>query len=314
MNGNGEQQVPYDPGLSQKYTGEIRRIINRDGSFNVHRRGVSFWNKDIYHYLINAPWPKFFGIMIAGYFAINFLFATVYFMVGAETLHGANTSTPLREYLSAFFFSAQTFTTVGYGGIDPEGLGANVVASIEAAIGLLGFAMAAALFYGRFSRPNSRLVFSRHAVIAPYEGMTSLQFRVVNERPNLMMELEARVLLMTVESTDGDLKRVYRGLDLERANIQFLPLTWTVVHPVTETSPLFGKTQQELAELQAEILILIKGYDDTFNQYVHARCSYRHEDILWGARFRPAFRVDPEGGMVVEIDRVHDVEPIALAE
>jgi inward rectifier potassium channel len=308
-----ETQVPFDPGLSQKYTGTIRRTINPDGSFNVERRGVHLWKKDAYHYLISVSWTEFLGVLIGGYFTVNLVFGLAYILLGIEHLHGASITTPGLEFLSAFFFSAQTFTTVGYGGISPEGVGTNVVASFEAALGLLGFALAAALFYGRFSRPNSRLVFSRFAIVAPYQGVRSLQFRIVNERPNLLMELQASVILMTVESRDGQQPgRVYHALELERSGIQFLPLTWTIVHPIGEGSPLSGRTLADLSMEQAEILVQIKAYDDAFSQYVHARHSYRFDEIQWGARFLPAFRTTEDGDVLVDVDRVHDMERVAL--
>jgi inward rectifier potassium channel len=306
-------QVPFDPGLSQKYTGEVRRTINPDGSFNVLRRGVRLWHKDVYHYLISISWRRFFGIMIAGFFAVNALFGTLYVLFGVEHLRGANVAAPGHEFLSAFFFSAQTFTTVGYGDITPEGVATNVVSSLEAALGLLGFALAAALFYGRFSRPTSRLVFSRQSVIAPYQEIRSLQCRIVNERPNMLMDLQATMILMTVEDKNGQPARAYRALELERTGIQFLPLTWTLVHPITDSSPLQGKTPEDLAAMQAEILVQIKSYDESFSQYIHSRYSYRFDEILWGARFLPAFQTTEDGDLVVEVDRVHDVELVAPA-
>jgi inward rectifier potassium channel len=135
----------------------------------------------------------------------------------------------------------------------------------------------------------------------------SLQFRVVNRRPNSLMELEARVMLMTVEMADGRPKRTYNLLRLERERVLFLPLTWTIVHPIDAESPLWGKTPEDLARLQAETLILIKAYDDTFSQAVHARYSYRHDEIAWDRRFAPAFFVDPKGDLVVELRKVGEL-------
>jgi inward rectifier potassium channel len=167
--------------------------------------------------------------------------------------------------------------------------------------------VATGLLFGRVSRPSARLGFSEKMVMAPYEDGMSLQFRVVNRRPNSLMELDARVMLMTVDPADHGLRRNYTVLRLERPQVLFLPLTWTVVHPIDSRSPFFGKTPEELATQQAEVFILIKAYDDTFSQTVLVRHSYRHDEIEWGRRFAPAFHVDGRGDLVLEVPRVGEL-------
>jgi inward rectifier potassium channel len=186
-------------------------------------------------------------------------------------------------------------------------MAANVVSSFESLLGVLGFAVATGLLYGRVSRPSARFGFSENMLITPYQDGTSLQFRVVNRRPNSLMELEVRPMLMLVETGNGEPKRTYNMLRLEREGVLFLPLTWTVVHPIDQESPLWGKTAEDLARLQAEVLILVKAYDDTFSQTVLARHSYRHDEIVWGKRFAPAFFVDDEGDLVLEIRKVGEL-------
>jgi inward rectifier potassium channel len=304
-------KAAFDPGFTQVYRGNLRRIINPDGRFNVRRRGTTWRDVHAYLYMINAGWPVFLAWIFAAYVATNFLFALIYYYgVGVEHLHGAETSTALERFLSAFFFSAHTLTTVGYGSIYPEGVLANSVAAFEALLGLLAFALATGLVFGRFSRPVARIAFSENMVVAPYRDGTSLQFRVANRRSNNLMELEARVLLMTVEAADGATVRKYKSLELERPNVQFLPLAWTVVHPIDENSPLWGKTAQDLASLESEFLILIKAFDDTFFQTVHVRYSYRHEELVWGARFAPTFEVGAEGNMVLDLGRLSALQPV----
>lgn len=149
-------------------------------------------------------------------------------------------------------------------------------------------------------------------VIAPYKGGSSLQFRIVNRRTNNLIELEARLLLMVVELVEGRLARRYIPLELERDQVLFFPLTWTIVHPIDEASPLYGKTAEDLKALQAEILILLKGFDDTSSQTVHARTSYRYDEIEWGARFRPAFEIDAGGEMLLAVDQVGTIEPVEV--
>jgi inward rectifier potassium channel len=304
----------FDPGLTQKVDGKIRRVINPDGSFNVHRRGVPWRDRNIYLYLVNLSWGKFLTYVVAGYFVVNSCFACVYYLIGPGYLAGADTSTPWHAFLSAFFFSAQTITTVGYGSIAPRTFTMSFVASIEAMVGVLSFAIATGLLYGRFSRPKAKILFSRQAVIAPYQGKTALMFRVVNELPNLIIDLDATVMLMTVHKVNGQLTRKYEVLNLERGKIFFFPLTWTVVHPIDEASPLWQKNPDDLAAMQAEIMILIRGFDDTFAQTVHARYSYRSEELLPGARFLPNFEIDEHGGVIVHVERIHATEPVELPQ
>jgi inward rectifier potassium channel len=304
------QDAAFDPGLTNQFSGTLRRAINRDGSFNVRRRGTSWHDFHPYLQLISISWPAFIGFAMASYLVLNTIFACVYWMVGSDQLHGAEAPTAGLRFMNVFFFSAQTLTTVGYGGITPHGLVANIVASIEAMFGVFGFALGTGLLFGRFSKPSARIEFSNEALVAPYQDITSLQFRLVNRRPNQIMELEARVMLMTVEMCDQVMKRNYVVLPLERPGIFFFPLTWTVVHPINSDSPLFGKTKEDLERLQAELLILVKGYDDTFSQMVNARYSYRYDEFVWDARFTPAFEIDKEGAIDVYVDRISDHKPV----
>ena len=294
----------FDPGLTNQFSGVLARAINRDGTFNVRRRGMSWRDFHPYLQLISIGWPAFVAFAIGAYLAMNTVFACIYWLIGPEQLQGADAPTAMGRFLNVFFFSAQTLTTVGYGGITPHSLAANIVASVEAMFGVFGFALGTGLLFGRFSKPSSKIEFSTNALIAPYQDATALQFRIVNRRPNVLMELEARVMLMTVTRSDNGPKRDYEVLTLERQGIFFFPLTWTIVHPINSESPLFGKTKEDLELLQAEILILIKGYDDTFSQMVNTRYSYRYDEFVWGARFTPAFEIDPEGAIDVYVDRV----------
>jgi inward rectifier potassium channel len=303
----------FDPGFTEIYRGELHRIINPDGRFNVRREGATWRDVHPYLFMLNAPWPVFAAMIFAGYVLVNVLFAFVYIGIGVQHLHGAEASTAFGRFLSAFFFSAQTFTTVGYGQISPDGTVANLVAAIEALLGLMAFAIATGLVFGRFSRPAARLAFSRQMVVAPYRSGSSLQFRVANRRSNNLMEIDARVLLMTVEPSDDGPTRRYKTLTLERPSVQFLPLTWTVVHPIDESSPLWGQTAEDLTRLHAEFLILIKAFDDTFFQTVHVRHSYRHDEVVWGARFVTAFQADAGGTMVLDLKRLSETAPSPLA-
>jgi inward rectifier potassium channel len=297
----------FDPGLTQEFTHPLRRAINKDGSFNVSRRGGTWRDAHPYFRLINMRWPHFLATLFLGYVVVNTLFAAAYYAIGTGQLAGIDAPTRGGRFLETFFFSAHTLSTVGYGNISPHGLAAEAVSSVEALAGVLGFAVATGLLFGRVSRPSARIGFSENMLFAPYRDGLGLQFRVVNRRPNSLVELEARVVLMTVEMDGGQPRRHYAQLRLERDEVLFLPLTWTVVHPIDETSPLWGKGPDELARLQAEALILIKAYDDSFSQNVIVRYSYRHDEMLWDRKFAPAFFVDPGGDLVVDLRKVGEM-------
>lgn len=301
------QQPSFDPGLTQQFSAPLSRMINPDGSFNVHRRGGTWRDVHPYLHLINMRWFSFLVTLFVGFLAVNTLFAAIYYAVGTSQLQGITATTPAGRFLDAFFFSAHTLTTVGYGNIAPRGMGANVLSAFESLVGVLGFAVATGLLFGRVSRPSARIGYSENLLVAPYQDGFSLQFRTVNLRRNSLMELDATVMLMTVEPENGQAKRRYRLLRLERERVTFFPLTWTIVHPIESDSPLYGLAADDLKRLQAEVLILIKGYDDTFSQTVLSRHSYRHDQIVWGRRFAPAFFVDNHGDLVLEIHKVGEI-------
>jgi inward rectifier potassium channel len=301
------QKPAFDPGLTQKYTGNLRRVINKDGTFNVRRKGATWRDFHPYLHLIDMGWVPFFGALFLGYLVVNTLFALAYYGLGPGQLQGGDASTEAGRFFNDFFFSSHTLSTVGYGSISPRSIGSNIVASIESLVGVLGFAVATGLLFGRVSRPSAKIGFSETMLVAPYQGMQSLQFRVVNRRRNDLMEIEARVLLMTVEEKDGQPERRYRQLKMEREQVLFLPLTWTIVHPIDGESPMAGLTAEDLKRLQVEVMILLKAYDDTFSQTVLARYSYRYDEIGWNQQFAPAFSVDAEGDLVLELQKVGDV-------
>ena len=300
----------FDPGLTQQYSASIRRVITKDGQFNVRRHGTTWQDVHPYLYFINAPWYKFFALLFASFIFVNLVFAATYYLIGIQYLQGASAPTTWGRFLKAFFFSAQTLTTVGYGTLAPQGTLVSLVAAFEAMLGLMGFAVLTGFLVGRITRPTARIGFSNTMIIAPYQDGTSLQFRVVNRGVSNLMELQANVMLMTVVDVGGRQERKFERLELERDSVLFLALTWTIVHAIDKESPLFGKTAADLERMQAEVLILIKGVDDMFSQVVHARYSYRYDEIVWGARFTPAFGIDDTGNMKLEVDRISDIERV----
>jgi inward rectifier potassium channel len=301
------KKASFDPGLTQQYIKPVRRVINEDGNFNVRRVGGAWRDIHPYLHLINIGWPAFLGMVFLGYLLINLVFACIYYAVGVDQLDGANAPTAFGRFLNVFFFSSHTLSTVGYGNISPRGIGANTVAAFEALVGVLALAVATGLLFGRVSKPSARIGFSPNMLVAPYQDGTALEFRIANRRSNALVEATASLLLMTVDPSDGGFKRTYQILKLERDNVMFFATPWTIVHPIDQESPLWGKTAEDLTRHQAEVMILIKAYDDTFAQSVQARHSYRHDEFVWGRIFAPAFSVNDEGEVVVELDKIGEL-------
>jgi inward rectifier potassium channel len=267
-----------------------QRLLNRDGSFNVERRGLGLlasWSP--YHVLLTMSWGRFLLLGIGSYLLANAVFALLYLACGVNALVSTGPGMILHPFWRAFFFSVETLSTIGYGNIVPVSFGANFVVTIEALAGLMGFAIATGLVFARFSRPTANVLFSSHAVIAPYQDITALEFRVANARSNELIEVTAKVIVSRFEQVDGVSTRRYYPLALERDGVVFLPLTWTVVHPIDENSPLRGETPESLRKSSTEILVLLKAFDETFSTIVQTRTSFTAEDIVWGARFANAF-------------------------
>lgn len=267
-----------------------QRLLNRDGSFNVERKGLPFWSTfSPYHALLTMDWWKFFLLCAAWYLVANTGFALAYLACGPGALGSETAGMEYHTFLRAFFFSVQTLSTIGYGHVVPIGLASNIIVTMESLVGLLGFAIITGLLFSRFSRPTAKILFSRHAVLAPYGDLSAFEFRVANARSNELIEVSATVMLTRFEDANGVRTRRYYQLPLERSGVTFLPLTWTIVHPIDEASPLRGETQESLRSSNAEFLVLLSGYDETFSATVHTRTSFVPDDLVCGARFVSAF-------------------------
>jgi len=288
-----------------------KRLLNRDGTFNVRREGIAFWRSlSLYNWLLQLTWPRFFSLVVLTYIAVNTLFASAYYLLGTDALAGP---APGGRFGRAMFFSVETLATIGYGNIAPQTLGAHLLLSVEALAGLLGIALITGILFARFSRPTPSILFSQRALIAPYHGKTAFMFRIANERASQIIDLEARIVLAMFDRVDGHATRRFSVLSLERNRVALFPLSWTVVHPIEETSPLVGMTERDLAERGAEFLVLLTGLDEIFMQTVHARSSYRYDEIVWGAKFSDVFGQDRSAhDLTVDISRIHAFERVPL--
>ena len=304
-------EEPRDLGFGSVVGGaNERRLIERDGSFTGRREGfppLSYLNG--YHAMLTMTWPKFLGIVTLVYVGMNALFAALYLLCGPGALGGLSVEQMGGRFLRAFFFSVETYATIGYGNIYPASVAANWLMTVESIISILAVALLTGLVFARFARPTAALLFSDVAVIAPYQGKSGFMFRITNARSNQLMELEAKVQFTHLDGKG----RCYTQLKLERTKVVFFPLSWTIVHPIDESSPMFGFTHDELVRTDAEFLILISGSDETFAQTVHARSSYKPEEIVVGKKFASMYNpVAKDGTISIDVSKLSDLEDAPL--
>lgn len=299
-----------DLGIGNKVLDSDQRIVTKEGKFNIERRGISFFKSfSIYHYLISISWLKFCSLILLVYLLVNIFFAFLYLAGGVENFEGIETNNTFDRFVNEFFFSTQTFTTVGYGRINPVGVYSNIISSIESLTGLLSLALATGLLYGRFSRPVAKIIYSDNAIIAPFKGLNAFQFRIANmKNDHDMIDVETEVIL----SKEQNNSRKFYNLKLEYRKINFFNASWTINHIINEESPVYGLSEKDLKDSDCEFLILIKGYDNTFAQYVNSRYSYRYDELIWGASFANIYGRSEDGRGMIELDKISLIEKAEL--
>jgi inward rectifier potassium channel len=298
-----ERPLDRDLGFGSLALRPHYRLLNRDGSFNVRRLHEGLLDKMFaYHALVNLSWLRFFTLLGVWYMAINALFALGYLALGPGALQGSYDG-PL--FWRAFFFSIHTFATVGYGNIVPVSFLANALVAIQTLFGLLSLAVATGLVFARFSRPNALVLYSRFALIAPYGGQTSFQFRIVNGRRSQLLNVQALVMHSRFERVGGARVRRFYTMELERNFVAVFPANWTVVHPVSAQSPIYGWTKEQLLEAEAEFLVLLNAVDETYSQTVYSRSSYSAHELEWGRKFAMMF-FEEGSQAVLDLDRLNE--------
>jgi len=293
-------------GTSANYGG---RFINRDGTFNIRREGQGFWQRfSLFHSMLNLPLWKFAVVIVAFFIGANLFFTAIYVMLGANQFVGMLSTNRWQEIKEIYFFSTETFTTVGYGRVNPVGDGANLVASFEAMCGFISFAVVTGLIYGRFAKPTSYLVFSDHAVIAPYRGGTGLMFRFASQKDNhTLTDLDIKVNAAFRVQVNGKQEYKFYDLALERSKVDSLAMNWTVVHPIDEKSPLAGFTVEDMRTADMEVYVLVRGFDDVFSNIVLRRTSYTYDEIKFNRKFAPMYRESEDGKTtILEVHKINE--------
>lgn len=306
-----KQENAENSGFGSRASG---RFINKDGLPNVRRRGVNVFNRlSWYHTMLNLSSFRFITYLVMMYILINLVFACIYYLIGVEHLTGIDKSNPLDEFIDVFFFSSQTFTTVGYGRIAPIGFLASLVATFEAFLGLLTFAIATGLFYGRFSRPRAYLRFSDIAVIAPFQDVTALMFRLAPYKNNALTDADVTLSTAIEINEDGTTKSNFYRLETQLSKINTLSLNWTIVHKIDENSPFAGFSADDFKNTNIEIIVHVRAFDEVFSNTVVQRASYVSREIIYGAKFLPMYYPDEEkDSTVLDLDKINEYQKAEL--
>lgn len=284
------------------------RIFNKDGSSNVIKTGIPYFNRiSMFHTLINLPLGYFLLFAMLCFILANILFACIYYLIGVEHIGISADLSKQEQFIDSFFFSAQTITTVGYGGMHPDSIAANSVATFESVFGWMAFAVLTGLIYGRFAKPKAYLRFSKNALIGPYKDGKALMFRMAPYKNNTLTEAEVLINISFRIHEDNKIVNKFLPLQVELNKISSLSLNWTVVHAINQESPLFGMCKEDYEINSTEIMVFVKAFDEHFSNTVQQRTSYNFDDIVHGAKFVQMFRQsDNKKATLLELDKIDD--------
>jgi inward rectifier potassium channel len=281
-------------------------ILNIGGRTFVSQ-GLSrrIWD-DIYHRALIMRWPVFFGLAATAFLLLNTIFAGIY-QLGTQPI--ANQYP--RGFAGAFFFSVETLATVGYGDMHPQTVYAHVVATVEIFTGMACIAVMTGLIFSRFSRPRAKIIFANHPVVRVIDGRQTLMIRAANTRQNVIAEASAQLHLLRLEaSPEGFRLRKIHDLRLVRDRHPIFVLSWSLMHVIDESSPLYGETPETLESTQSAFLLSLEGIDETTSQSMLARQQWSHKELRWNHRYLDLVRLDDSGVNVIDYSVFHDVLPL----
>jgi inward rectifier potassium channel len=298
---NKSAKTEINSGFGNNASNNGGRFLNKDGSPNTTKVGISYFKQlSSFHTLMDLPIWKFLVFILTSVVLLNVVFALIYLIIGIDHLTGVHYDTLGLQFLECFFFSVQTFTTVGYGRVAPIGMLTSSIAAFEAFFGLLSFAIATGLLYARFSKPTAYIQFSENFVIAPFKNGLAVMVRLAPYKNITLTEADAKVTIALMEDDGkGNMVNQFYPVDLEYSKVNALTLSWTLVHPIDEKSPFFGFTETDFKNAIGEVLVFIKAFDDTFSNIVVARTSYTFDEMRFGEKFIPMYYKSKDGASTI---------------
>ncbi len=297
-----------DPGDKPVFRASAKDMIRQRGPVAVIKgQDGSRWT-DIYHLTLRAPWSLFLLGLAGLFLLINAIFALLYLADPA----GLSNTQP-GDFWARFMFSVQTMGSVAYTDMIPKSRYVDIMVMVEAFVGILYIGVVTAVMFARFSRPSARIVFSKVAIVSPFDGVPTLQFRAANQRGNQVLDASVRVTVARqAKSLEGIVMRRFEELNLMRARTSLFALSWTIMHRIDETSPLYGASSTMLYDDEMELIVLLSGTDETLADVIYARHAYAPDDIIWGHRFVDVLSTSPQGKRVVDLTKFHDTEPMVF--
>ena len=280
-------------------------VVQRGAQEGLLRVGLrSSWTADLYHRALRLSWRDFLLAMTGVYLAANTAFGLLYWLQPGAIMNARPGS-----FRDVFFFSVETFGTIGYGVLAPATDYANLVMTVETFCGIVLVALTTGLMFARVSRPTARVLFSKVGVVAMYDGRPTLMVRMANERLSQIVQAEVGMTLVRNERTaEGMFMRRFYDLRLERSRTPIFAMSYLAMHTLDEASPLFGVTREALDDMEAEILVTVTGLEETMGQAVHARASYLPEEIMFGHHYANIFGTTDDGRRAIDYGRFHVVE------
>lgn len=298
-------KVERDEGFGASKNLNTVRFFDKEGNYNIHRKGSLNGIRDVYKYLISINWLLFIIISVLSFLTINLIFSFLYLAVGLNGIQGINNSTS--DFWNAFFFSVETFTTIGYGALHPASFAVHIIVVIEAFISIISVAFITGLLYGRFSKPSSKILFSDMILFTDHKNNKAIMFKLVNARKSVLLNAKVKVMLMIEHQKSDDSMKANHALKLELEAITFFPLTWTVVHSIDESSPLWEVSFDQIIKQNAEVIVLVEAFDETHSQSIFKVKSYAGNQWVNNRKFARSFNSDETGKIVLDINSINEL-------
>lgn len=283
------------------------RLINKDGTFNIVRIGAVDGFKDFYRFLLSLSWPKFFGFTFFFYIGVNLIFSTIYYFGGSNTL--SSNGGHAQSFFDCFNFSVQTLTSLGYGSISPSSVFANIIVAIESFLGILSIALTTGLLYARFSKPETKILFTDKILFSTVNDLPALMIKVVNGRKSVLLNAKAKMILsLNIDGNSSD--KQYHILNLQVKEITFFPLTWTIVHFINDESPISGLDYKTFLSRNPEVICTIEAFDETHSQSLIAIQSFADQQWVENKKFVKSFNQSKSGETILDINSLNKLEDV----
>jgi inward rectifier potassium channel len=239
------------------------------------------------------------------YLGANLCFSMAYLLVPGS-VDGAEPG----SFRDAFFFSVQSMSTIGYGGMAPNTLWAHLWVTLEAMFGIVLVALTTGIVFAKFARPTANVVFSDVAVITRRNGKPALMFRVANAREGALVSASMQLSVLQTETTaEGDTLRRLVDLNLARDRVPFFTLSWSLIHEIDADSPLHGLTAADFSDDDLVLVALLTGHDGDYGTTVYAQQLYYPEEVRWQHRFVDVI-TNENRQVSINYTKFHETEPL----